>query len=633
MTDVVIFDLDGTLIDTPRAIVAAFTAAFAAMKQQAPGAQAIRTTIGLPLERAFSDLLGVPPEDELVQVGIRHYQAQFANVILPQAADLVYPGVADGLRALREQGFILAVATSKYYSSADALLTAAGLRGYFSVVAGADQVTRPKPDPETCQLIMRELCIETPGRALMVGDTTHDLRMAAAAGLRSIAVTYGVHSAEQLLAADPTWRADTFSDVLRCLSDDLPGFAQTKDGDLSALARNRSAVVTELLNDRTYHIEFNGHLTNHAKHAVIALARLGAPAERIMAFYENYAALTPYGYPLEPPRQSRYDIGAGNWSAYLGRRTSFGAYCDFFERQEKELGPDGLLLRYAPTLLPGWVGAFTHATIHLGWALDAGNRWMTIEGLAYSAFSYVSCHQERALPGGTDGQRSAASLLRVAAAWESDEAGLRSLVEALVNDMDSGLAAGIHPELARSGLQYRQARLLGEGHPLIYQTPAWIGELSIESVWEQLYYAVTLLYVAVPGDFVLLHLITALHGMEQVARRLPADQQRQAATCFWIGAVCVLLAERNVPAAADLAALDARYERAFDPSQRPGCETGWDDTIARAIAEDEEHNPKMVYVLRRLWRRTRGQSIYREAASHFTATPELPESFEQPPTE
>jgi hypothetical protein len=55
--------------------------------------------------------------------------------------------------------------------------------------------------------------------------------------------------------------------------------------------------------------------------------------------------------------------------------------------------------------------------------------------------------------------------------------------------------------------------------------------------------------------------------------------------------------------------------------------------VAAAIEEDEEHNPKMVYVLRRVWKRTGGRSIYRAAAAHFTETPELPPSFDEPPAE
>ncbi len=216
MTHVAIFDLDGTLVDTPRAIVETFTAAFAAMGVQAQDASAIRATIGLPLEKAFSQLMGVPLEDGRVAQGVKQYQALFKEIVLPRARSLLFPGVAEGLATLHGQGLTLAVATSKFYASADALLRAAGLRDHFSVVVGADQVAQPKPHPEIGQVVMQRLGA-SPERAVMVGDTTHDLLMARAAGMRSVAVTYGVHSVQELKSSDPTWIADTFDDVLKCI--------------------------------------------------------------------------------------------------------------------------------------------------------------------------------------------------------------------------------------------------------------------------------------------------------------------------------------------------------------------------------------------------------------------------------
>lgn len=132
--------------------------------------------------------------------------------------------------------------------------------------------------------------------------------------------------------------------------------------------RSDTGVVDRLLSDRTHHIEFNGHLTNHVKHAVVALAGLGVEPERISAYHDNYVKLTPYGFPVEPARRARLTITDDNWLQFLGQRTDFAAYCDFFDRRERELGMPEVLRRYLPHLLPGWVGALQHATIHLGWA-------------------------------------------------------------------------------------------------------------------------------------------------------------------------------------------------------------------------------------------------------------------------
>lgn len=213
MTGLVVFDLDGTLVDTPRAIVETFTAAFGALSVPAQDASAIRATIGLPLEQAFGTLMGIAPDDPQVALGLEQYQRFFKELVLPNARALLFPGVADGLAALAGQGIALAVATSKFHRSADALLTAAGLRDRFDLVVGADQVTRPKPHPEMGETILRVLGVAAED-AVMVGDTTHDLLMAKAVGMRSIALTYGVHSRRELEVADPTWVADSFDDIL-----------------------------------------------------------------------------------------------------------------------------------------------------------------------------------------------------------------------------------------------------------------------------------------------------------------------------------------------------------------------------------------------------------------------------------
>ncbi|MCB5178959.1 HAD family hydrolase [Streptomyces antimicrobicus] len=228
-----VFDLDGTLVDTPRAIVETFEAAFAAMRTgtgpergpgvpgPTPGPEAIRATIGMPLERAWATLLDLPAADPRVAEGVEQYLRLFRELVLPRSRDLLFPGVVEGLDALRAAGFTLAVATSKFYASADALLTAAGLRELFAEVIGADQVTHPKPHPESGELVLARLGVPA-GAAVMVGDTTHDLLMARAAGMRSVAVTYGIHSAALLAGAEPTWVAGTFDEVVDAITSAAP---------------------------------------------------------------------------------------------------------------------------------------------------------------------------------------------------------------------------------------------------------------------------------------------------------------------------------------------------------------------------------------------------------------------------
>lgn len=390
----------------------------------------------------------------------------------------------------------------------------------------------------------------------------------------------------------------------------------------AADAGSRAALVDALLDDRAYdiefkHVEFGGWLSNHDKHAVIALERLGASAERIAEYYRSYAAQT-YGYGLEPPKPSEHAIDAGNWRRYLGLRTSYSAYCDFFEREEKRLGMDESLKRYLPELIPGWAGALAHGAIHLGWALDAGHRWMTIEGLAYQAFAYVSCHPERRGRAAEEDATPLRSLLRIAHAWETQGDALRGWLDAALADE----TAFVHADLARHGSQYKIAKALAIGHPLIDATPAWNETLPLASLWAQLHYAVSLVYLVKPGDFTVLHLITSLHAMERIAAPLSEAQQREAAACYWTGMLGILFSRGTFPAGAVLEDLDARYRDAIDRDEA-AAEAEWDRIVAKAIPEAEEHNPKLVYVERLAWRRFGRRTIFRIAADHFTTTPVL----------
>lgn len=391
----------------------------------------------------------------------------------------------------------------------------------------------------------------------------------------------------------------------------------------------QSTLIDRLLDDRTYHIEYNGHLTNHVKHAVVALAGLGATPEVIMRFHDSYTEMTPYGSTLEPQRPMRIAITADNWEEFIGKRAHFASYCAFFDAEVTAHGMDEVLRWYLPRLLPGWVGSFTHATIHLGWGLDAGSRWMSVEGLAYLAFSYVTCHPERVTAERPEDATAADSLLRVTGVWEDNHDEMLAWARAVLNADDPD----IHPELARSGLQYRISRMLAEGHELAYRVPRWIETRDVESCWEQLYYLVTLLYLAKPGDFVLLHLVTSLYGLEQIAQRLPQEHTREIMRQFWVGAIAVAFESANVPTRTKVAALHEAFFGAVDAGGPEPWAADWAQTVVRAVEEDEEHNPKLVYVLRQVWHRFGQQSIYRAGAAQFTATPGLPPSFEEPPND
>ena len=211
MLKALLLDLDGTLVDTPQAIVDVTQATLFALGRPPADAQIIKDGIGLPLPVALAALLG---EDggEGATLAVEIYRTHWRAQVTPRLAFLVYPGVLEGLQQLRSAGLRLAVVTGKAQEGADSTVDGAGFRPFVEVVLGYTSVPRPKPAPDLALEAMRRLRLEAADCAV-VGDTTHDLEMARAAGVRSIAVTYGAQQEAALRQA--TWVAHSFAEVVR----------------------------------------------------------------------------------------------------------------------------------------------------------------------------------------------------------------------------------------------------------------------------------------------------------------------------------------------------------------------------------------------------------------------------------
>jgi phosphoglycolate phosphatase len=192
-----VFDWDGTLIDSAATIAECIQAASREMGLPVPDRERASHVIGLGLQDSLRHAVpDLPRERYLDFAGLyrRHFLAREGSMSL-------FEGVPQLLSALARRGHVLAVATGKSRAGLDRALAASGLGVHFSASRCADE-TDPKPHPAMLLELMQELGME-PHRALMIGDTSHDLEMARNAGVDAVAVTYGAHPERALRALEP----------------------------------------------------------------------------------------------------------------------------------------------------------------------------------------------------------------------------------------------------------------------------------------------------------------------------------------------------------------------------------------------------------------------------------------------
>lgn len=196
--DAVIFDWDGTLMDSTFSIVESIQLASADVGLPVPSTMQASWIIGLSLE---SGLYKAVPEltADLMPAFIERYRHHFFQ---RDKSIKMFDGAVPMLAELRQRTIPISVATGKSRVGLDRVLRAVELVDYFNTTRCADE-TQSKPDPQMLHEIMWELDLE-PERVLMVGDTTHDIHMAHNAGMDSLAVTYGAHDVPTLEKSEPT---------------------------------------------------------------------------------------------------------------------------------------------------------------------------------------------------------------------------------------------------------------------------------------------------------------------------------------------------------------------------------------------------------------------------------------------
>lgn len=208
----IVFDWDGTLMDSEARIVACIQAAFRDVGEPPPTRERARNIIGLGLDEAMAVLW---PEAEIVerQRVVDRYRFHFLGG--DQTPSELFRGARETIEWLGERGYLLAVATGKSRRGLNESLTSTALAHAFHATRCADE-TFSKPNPEMLFQIMNELGVGATD-TLMVGDTEYDLEMARSAGTGALAVCYGVHEPERLLRLDPLGCLSSLHDIPRWL--------------------------------------------------------------------------------------------------------------------------------------------------------------------------------------------------------------------------------------------------------------------------------------------------------------------------------------------------------------------------------------------------------------------------------
>ena len=215
--DLVVFDWDGTLVDSIGRISHCLALAAADTGLPVLEAARYRSVIGLGLPEALAALY--PEADTGARGALR---AAYARHYIEAEREPCQPfaGAVEVLDALRARGIRLAVATGKNRPGLERAFDGTGLRARFAASRTADE-SGSKPDPRMLLELMGELCV-SPARTLMVGDTSFDLAMAARAGVPSIGMTHGAHEPGVLSGHDPVALVHHFSQFLDTLDARLP---------------------------------------------------------------------------------------------------------------------------------------------------------------------------------------------------------------------------------------------------------------------------------------------------------------------------------------------------------------------------------------------------------------------------
>lgn len=184
-TDTILFDFDGTVMDTNNVIINSWQHTFRTLENREEEIDKIVKTFGEPLEITMQNLFPHVPAEEAIRIYRSYHYDNFGELIS------VFPGMKELLQELKERGYKLGLVTSRLKQTTLQGLEKYELQQYFDVIVTAEDTKKHKPDPEPVQIALKKLG-SVPEKSLMVGDTMFDILCARNAGVASVLAGWGI---------------------------------------------------------------------------------------------------------------------------------------------------------------------------------------------------------------------------------------------------------------------------------------------------------------------------------------------------------------------------------------------------------------------------------------------------------
>lgn len=210
----VLFDLDGTIVDSSPGIINSIKYALTRMEREIPDKKTLRKFLGPPLEYSFTQFCGFSDAD--AKTATELYRSRYKDFCVVETE--LYPGVREMLAELTDSGVVIALATTKPERFANQILTGLGIERFFTAVCGGE-LSRSDRKETTIRESMRLCGVSNPDFAVMAGDRFYDIDGAKSVGIDSIGVLYGYGSREELETAEATHLASAADEIVKIVRD------------------------------------------------------------------------------------------------------------------------------------------------------------------------------------------------------------------------------------------------------------------------------------------------------------------------------------------------------------------------------------------------------------------------------